>query len=326
MRAAATRSLALLGVLALPAATSARAAEGQRFALIVQGTSGDPSFAALHRGWLDRLAATLRTKAKLDAAHLAVLAEQPGAGEERSTAENVKAVLARYAAAMKADDLLFIMLIGHGGGEGADAKFNLVGPDLSIPEWSALLKPIQGRVVVVDSTSSSFAYLAGLAGPGRIVITATNSYAQKYHTVFADAFIQALGDAAADADKNGRISILEAFNHASRLVAQSFDQDKRLATEKAVIDDTGDGAGRDALTNGPDGVVAGVTYLESAAVPTVADPEVQALLIKRQDLTDQVDALRRRKPEMKPDDYDREFEKLIIELSLVSRDVRRRIK
>jgi hypothetical protein len=56
----------------------------------------------------------------------------------------------------------------------------------------------------------------------------------------------------------------------------------------------------------------------------VADPEVQALLVKRQELTDKLDALRRRQPEMTPADFDREFEVLIIELSLVSREVRRR--
>lgn len=307
---------------AFPIAVTAQS--GGRFALIIQGTSGDPSFAKLHRSWLDRLAATLRSKAGLDAAHLFVLAEQPNEGEQRATAESVRATLTKLSATLKPDDLLFVMLIGHGGGEGPDAKFNLVGPDLAIPEWNNLLKPISGRIVVVDATSSSFPYLAGLSAPGRVVITATNSYAQKYHTVFADAFIEALAASSADADQNGRISVLEAFNHASRLVAQHYGQDKRLATENAVLDDNGDGVGRNASATGPDGVVAAVTYLDVVAVPKVADPEVQALLVKRQELTDQVDALRRRQPDMTPADFDREFEALIIELALVSREVRRR--
>lgn len=311
-----------LGVAALSG--TALAQQGTRYALIIQGTSGDPSFAKLHRSWLDRLATTLRTRAKIDGDRLIVLAEQPGDGEQRSSAENVRGALTKLAAVVKPDDLLFVMLIGHGGGEGADAKFNLVGPDLAIADWSNLLKPISGRIAVVDATSSSFPYLAGLSAPGRVVITATNSYSQKYHTVFADAFIESLGAAAADADKNGRISLLEAFNHASRLVTLHFDQDKRLATEKAVLDDTGDGVGRDASATGPDGTIAGVTYLDVVDVPKVADPEVQALLNRRQELTDKVDALRRRQPEMAPAEYDKEFEALIIELSLVSREVRRR--
>jgi hypothetical protein len=303
---------------------TAFAQQGTRYALIVQGTSGDPSFAKLHRGWLDRLAATLRTRARIDGDRLIVLAEQPGDGEQRASADNVKASLTKLAAVIKPDDLLFVMLIGHGGGQGADAKFNLVGPDLAIADWSSLLTPISGRVAVVDATSSSFPYLAGLAAPGRVVITATNSYAQKYHTIFADAFIEALGAAEADADKNGRISLLEAFNHASRLQAQHYEQDKRLATEKALLDDTGDGIGRDASASGPDGAVAGVTYLDVVEIPKVADPALQVLLVKRQELADQVDDLRRRQPEMAPADFDREFEALIVELSLVSREIRRK--
>ena len=53
--------------------------------------------------------------------------------------------------------------------------------------------------------------LAGLSGPNRVVITATNSFAQRFHTVFPDAFIKAMTAPEADADKNGRISLLEAF-------------------------------------------------------------------------------------------------------------------
>ncbi len=314
--------LALAG--ALSGAAPAPAPDGQRFALLVQGTSGDPAYAALHRGWLDRLVNVLRTTYKFDAARMTVLAEQPAAGEERATADNVRAALGRLAAAMKADDLLFVMLIGHGAGEGTEARFNLVGPDLSITEWNALLKPIPGRVAVVDATSSSFPFLSGLAAPGRIIITATSSYSQKWHTVFADAFVAALESSAADADKNGRVSLLEAFTYASRLVAQHYEKDGRLATERAVLDDTGDGVGRDATSAGPDGAVAGVTYLDVLGTPTVADPELQALLVRQRELTEQVDDLRRRRLVLPAAEFDREFERLIIELSLVSRDVRRR--
>jgi hypothetical protein len=48
------------------------------------------------------------------------------------------------------------------------------------------------------------------------------------------------------------------------------------------------------------------------------------MLERQKVLTEQVDELRRKRPTMKPDDFDREFEKLIIELSVVSRDVRRK--
>lgn len=312
----------LLSVLIAPSAASA---EGARYAVIVQGASGDTEYAALHRSWVDALAKVLRERFGIEAAHLILLTEQPRDNEVRGTAESVRATFARLAKETKADDLVFIMLIGHGGGEAASAKFNLVGPDLTVEEWSAILQPIPARLAIVDSTGSSFPFLAGLSGKNRVVITATNSFAQRFDTVFPDAFIRALVAPEADADKNGRISLLEAFNYASRLVALHYEQDGHLSTEHAVFNDTGDGKAHDATSAGGDaGVVAGLTYLDTVAVPKAADPEVQQLLIRQQALVEQVDELRRRRPSMSADDFDREFEKLIVDLALVSRDVRRR--
>jgi hypothetical protein len=315
----------LLSIAWLGLAPAAALAQGERYAVLVQGASGEEQYATLHREWIDTAAKILIDRFKIDKTRVAMLTEQPRAGEERATAENVKAVLGRLAKQIKQPDLLFVFLIGHGGGEGADAKFNLIGPDLSATEWAALLQPIQGRIAVVDSTSSSFAFLSGLKAPGRVVITATNSYAQRYHTIFPDAFLKALTATDADVDKNGRISLLEAFTHASRLVAQHYEQSGHLATEKAVFDDTGDGVGRDATGTGPDGTIAGLTYLDAVAMPTSSDPAVQEMLGRQKVLTEQVDELRRRRPTMPAEEFDREFEKLIVELSLVSRDVRRKI-
>jgi hypothetical protein len=244
------------------------AADAAKYALVIEGTSGGDEYATLHRQWLDAYLTLFRDKFKYDAAHLIVLSETPRAGEEKSTAESVRAVLARLASSATAADQVAIVLIGHGSGEGADAKFNLVGPDLSAAEWAKLVEPIKAHLVFVDTTSASFPYLAGLSAPGRVVITATNSYAQRFHTVFADAFAQALGADAADEDKNGRISLLEAVTYASRLVKAHYDQGGIMATEIAAIDDDGDGKGRVATDKGPDGAIAGVTYLDNPAVPT----------------------------------------------------------
>jgi len=310
-------------MLVLAAATPAFA-DGKRYAVIVQGASGDPQYATLHRGWVDSLAALLKSQFKIDGPALSILVETPKDGELRSTAESVRSVFDRLAKETKADDLVFVMLIGHGSGDAAAAKFNLIGPDMTAEEWGAMLKPVPARIAFVDSTSSSFPFLAGLAGPNRIVITATSTYAQKYHTVFPDAFIRAMTSTEADADKNGRISVLEAFTYASRLVAQHYEQAGTMSTERASIDDTGDGKGRDANATGEDGNVAAFTYLAVSTVPTVSDPEVQQMLVRQQTLTEQVDDLRRRKATMSAADFDREFEKLIVDLALVSRDIRRK--
>ena len=137
------------------------------------------------------------------------------------------------------------MLIGHGTFDGVDAKFNLVGPDLESADWAALLRPLPGRLVVVNTTSASFPFLERLAGPRRVVITATDSAAQRFDTVFPEYFIRALTDAAADIDKNGRISIWEAFAAASGHVRRHYQQRGQLSTERALLDDNGDGVGKE---------------------------------------------------------------------------------
>ena len=325
MRAA--RRLARLGLAtaaALAAALGTAAAQPARHALIVESASGTDEYSALHRGWVDQLVTRLRDEFKFDPAKLHVLVETPGDGELRADAENVRAVLGRLAGEVAADDLVFIMLIGHGSAQGPDAKFNLVGRDLTVGEWAELLQPIAGRIAVVNAASASFPYLQGLAGPERIVITSTSTPSQRFHTRFAGAFIEALGAGEADADKNGRISLLEAFTHASQLVALHYEQGGIMSTETAVLDDDGDGQGRAAGGEGGDGTVAALTYLDVAELPTSSDPEVQRLIQRQADLTAQVDDLRRRRGSMDPAAFDREFERLIIELSLVSRDVRRR--
>jgi hypothetical protein len=311
--------LVLLAVVATPAF-----AEGVRHAVIVQGASGEPQYADLHRKWVVSLSTVLKDRLRLDPANITLLTEQGQPPELRGTAENVRAVLGRLAKQTTAHDLVFIMLIGHGSGDASAAKFNLVGPDLSTEEWGALLKPIPARIAFVDSTSSSFPFVAAISGENRVVITATNSYAHRFHTMFPDAFIQALMAPDADADKNGRISMLEAFTHASRLVAQHYEQDGRMSTEKAVIEDTGDGKGRDAATAGPDGVIAGLTYLDVVAAPTAADPATRDLLVRQQALTEQIDDLRRRRASISSEEFEREFERLIVDLALVSREVRKK--
>ena len=324
------RTIRLLSGLALAcwplAAPSAATAQGARYALIVQGASGEDQYAVQHRRWVDSLAGVLRDRFRYDASHLFVLAEKPAAGEQPATAESVRAAAARLAKAMTPSDQLAVFLIGHGSGQGSDLKFNLVGRDLTIDEWAAALAPIPGRLAFVNTTSASFPFIEGLAGPGRVIITATNSAAQRYHTVFPESFIAALTADDADVDKNGRISLFEAFTYATRMVAQHYERlgDNIMATEHAAFDDDGDGKARTAAAEGSDGNVAGLTYLDVPVVAESSDPETQKLLARQQALTEQVDDLRRRQGSMPAAEFDSQLEKLLTELAIVSRDIRQR--
>ncbi len=296
---------------------------GGRHALLVQGASGEPQYAKQHRAWLDALATTLREQFGYSA-NVTVLAEQAGTGELRATAENVRIAVGRLVQTLTPADQLLVVFIGHGTTQGQDAKFNLIGPDLSVADWSALLKPVRATIAVVDTTSGSFPYLAGLAAPGRVVVTATNSFAQQFHTVFPDAFIRALAAPDADQDKNNRLSVLEAFTYASRLVREHYEQKGTMATETAVIDVSGEGKGQIATTEFASNSPAALLYLNAPRVATSADPELQKLLTRQQALTDQVDDLRRRRETIAAEEFNRQFEALLAELAEVSREVRRR--
>ncbi|MEO6222219.1 MAG: hypothetical protein ABIP90_03145 [Vicinamibacterales bacterium] len=314
---------ALFALCVLAASPAIAVAQPARRAVLVQGASGEPQFARQHRGWLDQLAATFRDKFKMGPTQLTILAEQAGDGELRATAENVRTTFADLAKALQPADVLFVMLIGHGTADATGAKFNLVGPDLTVADWKALLTPIKSRVVFVNSSSASFPFAAGLTGDKRIIITSTSIISQKYATIFADAFIQALNADAADLDKNSRTSMWEAFFYASRVVKQYFEQKGQLATERPLIEDNGDGVGREAMSpTGEDGTLSTMTYLDAVVEAKPADPAVQMLFQKQELLTIQIDELKRKKASMPAAEYDAAWEKLMIELATVGAQIR----
>jgi hypothetical protein len=318
------RGALLLAAFALSVETPSSAAE--RYALIVSGANGDASYADQYGKWRQALVTALRDSLNIEERHIETLFDGADA-EHTANAAGVRRALDRLRATLGAGDLLLVFMIGHGTYDGVEAKFNLVGPDLSGAEWAALLKPLPGRLVVVDTTAASFPYLERLAGPRRIVITATDSPAQRFDTVFPDYFIKALTDPAADIDKNGRVSIWEAFLASSLGVRRYYEQRGQLATERALLDDNGDGVGREAGGDGDDGSVASRSYLDAdvvGAAPT--DEELLGLLQKRATLELDVEDLKQRRLLMTPDDYQKEFERLMIDLARISRDVRRKQK
>ena len=84
-------------------------------------------------------------------------------------------------------------------------------------------------------------------------------------------------EASTDLDKNGRTSIFEVFAAASAAVKQHYEQRGQLTTERALLDDNGDGKGREATAEGPDGGIARIAYLDAEVVAESANPELAAL-------------------------------------------------
>jgi hypothetical protein len=311
-------------VLLLMMSTAASAQE--RYALIVSGATGGEEYAKQYREWTAALTVALAERLEFEPSHVTLLSETD-MPEAVATAANVRRAITAIARRMTRDDLLFVLLVGHGTFDGADAKFNLVGPDLESAEWADLLDPVAGRVILVNSTAASFPFLERLAAPRRIVITATDSAAQRFDTVFPEYFIAAFSEDAADLDKNGRISVWEAFASASGAVRRHFQQRGQLSTERALLDDNGDGIGNEAARPGEDGSQASRVYLDASKPGAAPTDEVLLKLLQRQAmLQGEADDLKIRRTFMPPAEYAAEFERLMIEIARVSRDIRARTK
>ncbi len=320
--------LRILGILALmhfciSVSAQAQAPASRQFALIVTGASAGPPYAARYDCWRASLAAVLRERFGYPADRVVLLGETPAPGVGPATREGVRAAFADLAGRLTRDDQLLIVLIGHGTAADADeAKFNLVGPDLSAEEWAALVERIPARVIFVDTTAGSAPFLHRLAGRGRIVVTADDTAAQRFETVFPEYFVQALQDASADTDKDGRVSMWEAFAFASEGVRMHYEAAAQLPTERPMLDDNGDGIGRDAGGEGRDGDLARAVYLAPEPRPTSADPELDKLLAERAARQADLDNLRASRDALAPDRYDEELEKLLVEIARLSQQIR----
>jgi hypothetical protein len=310
----------VVSMLVLASATSASA--GERYALIVSGATGGPPYLEQYSRWAAELSRVLRERMKLAPADVVVL-EEAGQGTAAATAANVRRAINAFRSRLTPSDLLLVVLIGHGTFDGADAKFNLVGPDVESAEWAALFNGLPGRLVVVNTASAAFPFLERLVGPRRVVISATDSAAQRFDTVFPEFFIRALEDSAADIDKNGRISIWEAFAATTASVRRYYQQQGTLATERGLLDDNGDGVGHESVGSSDDGMAASSMYLDDPAPGAPPTDEVLVQLLQRKSaLQAEAEELKIRRQFLPSSDYQREFERIMVALARVERDIR----
>jgi hypothetical protein len=220
-----------------------------------------------------------------------------------ATKAKLIASLNRVASQATAQDVFVLMMIGHGTFDGAEYKFNLPGPDISGTELAGLLNKIPAtRQLVVDMTSASGGAAAALKKENRTIITATKSGSEKNATVFARYWVEALRDPAADSDKNGVVSALEAFRYANTKTAQFYSEQKRLATEHPQLEDQQHAAAFPLVRYG----------VTDAAV---TDPAKKALVSKKEDIENKIDALKYQKDLMAPEDYKRQIAGLLLELA-----------
>ncbi len=330
------RRLAAAAALVLALAVPARAQQASHL-LVVVGLGGDLENADRFHQWAVTLVDAARNRYGLPAESVIYLGEDPARDPARiggrSTRENIAAAVDRIAARARPGDRVFIVLIGHGASATGGARFNLPGPDLTAAEYGKLLDRLSAQsVVFVNTASASGGFVAALSGKNRTIIAATKTDSEKNQTRFGEYFVAAFAAAEADADtdKDGRVSVLEAFLWARARTVDSYNRDGQLLTEHAVLDDNGDGKGSDAPGQpGGDGALARTIFLSAPdARPSAdqADPELRALIAQRDAIEAQVAALKASKDKMDPEKYEQDLERLLIELARVNRAVREKQK
>jgi len=280
----------------LLAATAARA---ETHFLIVAGLGGEPRY---------------DEQFEQQARSLAQSARRSLNGEERvtlltgaeATSAAVTAALEQLATTVVAADTIVVFLIGHGSFDGDQYKFNLPGPDIDGDTLGQLFAAIPAHEqVIVNATSASGAVLERWAADGRTLITATKSGGERNATRFAEQWALALASDEADANKNGAITVQEAFDFASRKVADSFEGSGLLATEHAEL--SGDTARSFNIA------------LLSERIATTE--QLRGLIDQLESLETEIELLRGRRDQMDSDVYLDELQNLLLELALVQREI-----
>ncbi len=295
-----------------------RAVAQDTHVLVIAGVGGDEEHVKKFDKWSLAIVNAAKKHGVLEA-NVAYLGEKPdqsgGTMRARATRDNVTSALTDLAARAKPSDEIFVVLIGHGSFDGRQASFNLPGPDLSAADYATLLaKFTTQKIAFVNTASSSGAFLQPLAGPARTIIAATRTGGERNETRFPEHFVEALDSEAADRDRNGRVSVLEAFDFATAKVKTAYEQGGHILTEHATLDD------------GNQGKFAATQFLaperSRTAAAQSADPALRVLLEQRDALERQVTELRLRKDSLDAARYDQELEQLLTELALKTRAIR----
>jgi len=301
------RTLVLHGALAMVVALPLSAQ--RTHVLLVVGLSGAPQFKRAFETATQSARHAAVNRWGVSDSSLIVLTEdstRTALSSGRSTRENIAQAFLRLSSRVQPGDVLFVMLMGHGSGEGAQSKVNLPGPDATAAEYASWLAGFsKQQVVFVNAATGSGDFVPVLKAANRVVVTATKTSNERNESVFLQYFAGALGLDAADADKDGRLSVFEVFRFARTEVGKVYTSSNRMQTEHALVSDS---------------LLA--SRLAFGKTATSADPRIAALLAERQALESEVASLRTRKATMTAEAYDTELERLLLALAEKTKAIR----
>jgi hypothetical protein len=287
--------------------------------IVVIGAAGTPEYAEQFTEWAALWEKACR-KGKADYVSI-------GLDETENPSDHARLQEILRNEAKQNPNALWLVLIGHGTFDGRTAKFNLRGPDVSVDELAEWLKPFQRPIAVINTASSSAPFLSRLSAEHRVIITATKSGFEQNFARFGQYLADSIDNPKADLDKDGQISLLEAFLTASGRVDEFYSSAGRLITEHALLDDNGDRLGtradwfrgirpiKKARDNASlDGYRAHQFYLVCSEDEMKIAPNMRA---KRDKLELEVMKLRDSKDNFSDDEYYSKLETLLYEIAQI---------
>ena len=325
--------MTVLGLVCCAAAANAAVDQSQRYAIVVSSVSGDEQFKEKFWNWSTQMVQSLAQELSFSRENISLLVEDPGKDSSVSSLRATKAELLKafdgLASSTRAEDLIFIFLLGHGSFDNNDYRFNLVGPDITGSELKVQLDrfPTQA-VILVCATPCSGILTKTLSGKNRVVITATKNEFENNDTQFAQFFVEAFVKKAADVDKNGSVSLLEAYLYAAKAVDSSYKERKLLATEHPLIEDNGDGTGTSWPSPGNgEGLLASKisfgTSAPSLGGKAAINPDLQALYASKQKTEAAIQDLKYRKASLPEAEYNASLETLLVQLAQTNQKIKR---
>lgn len=319
----------LLAICLLPSAVCRL--QSQTRVVIVTGLGGEPAYSVEFAAEAEQLATALHEKFGVSDANISWFGEDsinhsPHFRGE-STKPNVEKAIMAIAAHAEPSSQFVLVLIGHGAGEGPETRISIPGPDLDANDFARLLAafPAQ-RVAFINLTSASGDMIPTVAGANRVIITATKTAFERNESHFGRFFVDAFTKDGADTDKDGRVSLLEAFRYAVIETKRFYEKGSLLQSEHAQLADDGAKEGSNTPTGrAGDGALARRFFLDGGKMATLAagsDPRLVTLYGEEFALQEQVEQLRSKKTQMAADAYDAALEPLLISLARKSREIR----
>ena len=112
----------------------------------------------------------------------------------KSTQAGDQPAFATLAKSAKEDDVVFVVLIGHGTFDGKVGEVQPAGPGHDAGGFRAAAEEPAGRSTSCSSTPPARAGRSSrsLSGPGRTIVTATRTGAERFATLFGGYFVDAL--------------------------------------------------------------------------------------------------------------------------------------